>query len=65
MKLSDYYRENAENSLRLAATATSDSYQQCYKRMATAWSALTVEQDWLEEQVSRSLLKRREKAIQT
>jgi hypothetical protein len=55
---SDFYRENSENCLRLAEAATNEPDQQRYKRMAAAWAALTIEQEWLDGQSSPSVKNR-------
>jgi hypothetical protein len=52
MKQSDLYRENAENCLQLAERAEGRPAVRRYARMATAWTALAHEQDWLDGEIS-------------
>jgi hypothetical protein len=52
MKLSDLYRENAENCLQLAERAQGKPAFRRYLRMAKAWTALAHEQDWLDGEIS-------------
>jgi hypothetical protein len=52
MKLSDLYRENAENCLQLAERAQGKPAFRRYLRMAKAWRALAHEQDWLDGEIS-------------
>jgi hypothetical protein len=52
MKLSDLYRENAENCLQLAERAQGTPAFRRYLRMAKAWTALAHEQDWLDGEIS-------------
>ena len=51
MKQSDHFRENAENSVRLAEATTNEPLHLRYKRMEAAWLALANEQDWLDGEV--------------
>ena len=55
MKLSDTYRQNAENCLQLAERAKDQPAFKRYWRMAQAWTALAHEQDWLDGEISPSL----------
>lgn len=48
MKDSDIFRENAENCLQLAENAPKEQASVRYRRMASAWTALADEQDWLD-----------------
>jgi len=48
MKQSDLFRDNAENCLQLAERAEGQPAFRRYLRMAQAWRALAVEQDWLD-----------------
>ncbi|MEH2470058.1 hypothetical protein V1281_000693 [Nitrobacteraceae bacterium AZCC 2161] len=48
MKLSDEFRENAENCAHLAESASNVPAVQRFKRMQAAWLALAAEQDWLD-----------------
>jgi hypothetical protein len=52
MKQSDLFRDNAENCLQLAECAEGQPAFKRYSRMAQAWTALAVEQDWLDGEVS-------------
>jgi hypothetical protein len=52
MKLSDLYRENAENCMQLAERAQGQPSFRRYLRMARAWTALAHEQDWLDGEIS-------------
>jgi hypothetical protein len=52
MKLSDLYRENAENCIQLAERAQGQPSFRRYLRMAKAWTALAHEQDWLDGEIS-------------
>jgi len=52
IKQSDQFRENAENCLHLAEAAEDEPRFLRYKRMAAAWIALAVEQDWLDGEKS-------------
>ena len=51
MRLSDIFRENAENCAWLADAATDEPLNLRYKRMEAAWLALANEQDWLDGEV--------------
>lgn len=51
MKQSDHFRENAENCRQLAERAEGQPAFRRYQRMAQAWMALAVEQDWLDGEV--------------
>jgi len=51
MKQSDLFRDNAENCLQLAERAEGQPAFRRYLRMAQAWRALAVEQDWLDGEV--------------
>jgi hypothetical protein len=51
MKLSEIFRENAENCLHLAERAEGQPAFRRYSRMAEAWTALANEQDWLDGEV--------------
>jgi hypothetical protein len=48
MRLSDRFRENAENCAELAIRATDEPSRARYERMEAAWRALAKEQDWLD-----------------
>jgi hypothetical protein len=48
VKDSDAFRENAENCLHLAESATTEQASIRFKRMSRAWFALAIEQDWLD-----------------
>lgn len=48
VKISDKFRENAQNCLQLAENAKNDQTTIRYRRMAQSWSALATEQDWLD-----------------
>ena len=50
-KQSDVYRQNADNCLELADTATTDPERQRFMRMEVSWRALATEQDWLDGQI--------------
>jgi len=52
MKQSDLYLENAENCLQLAERAKDQPAFRRYSRMASAWTALAREQDWLDGEIS-------------
>ena len=52
MKQSDIFRENADNCLQLAERAEGSPAFKRYQRMARAWTALALEQDWLDGEVS-------------
>jgi hypothetical protein len=52
MKQSDLFRDNADNCLQLAERAEGQPAFRRYRRMAQAWMALAVEQDWLDGEVS-------------
>ncbi|MBV8924157.1 MAG: hypothetical protein JOZ74_02185 [Bradyrhizobium sp.] len=52
MKQSDIFRENAENCLQLAERAEGQPAFRRYSRMAQAWHALALEQDWLDGEIS-------------
>jgi len=54
MKLSETYRQNAENCLQLAERAKDQPAFKRYWRMAQAWIALAHEQDWLDGEISPS-----------
>jgi hypothetical protein len=54
MKLSEIFRENAENCLHLAERAEGQPAFRRYSRMAEAWTALANEQDWLDGEVPPS-----------
>ncbi|BEV46018.1 hypothetical protein [Afipia carboxidovorans] len=47
-KISDTFRENADNCLVLAEATTTSQAAARYTRMAKAWNSLACEQDWLE-----------------
>ncbi len=47
-KLSDTFRDNAQNCLLLAERAKDEPSRQRFKRMEAAWLALAAEQDWLD-----------------
>jgi hypothetical protein len=47
-RISDKFRENAENCLHLAEGAANEQQTVRYRRMARAWLALATEQDWLD-----------------
>jgi hypothetical protein len=51
-KLSDTFRDNAQNCLMLAERAKDDATFQRFKRMEAAWLALAEEQDWLDGEKS-------------
>jgi hypothetical protein len=51
MKQSDLFRENAQNCLHLAERADGEPAFKRYRRMAQGWSALALEQDWLDGEV--------------
>jgi hypothetical protein len=51
MKLSDIFRENAENCLQLAERAEGQPAHRRFLRMAQAWTALADEQDWLDGEI--------------
>jgi hypothetical protein len=48
MKLSEEFRDNAENCAHLAEGANNGPAVQRFKRMQAAWLALAAEQDWLD-----------------
>lgn len=48
VKNSDLFRDNADNCMHLAESATNDQASIRYTRMAQAWTALAKEQDWLD-----------------
>ncbi|HZR87961.1 MAG TPA: hypothetical protein VFB02_14220 [Bradyrhizobium sp.] len=52
MKQSDLMRQHAENCLQLAERAEVQPMFRRYMRMADAWTALAVEQDWLDGEIS-------------
>ena len=52
MKQSDLFRDNADNCLQLAERAEGQPAFRRYLRMSQAWTALAVEQDWLDGEVS-------------
>jgi hypothetical protein len=52
MKQSDLFRENAENCLQLAERAEGIPAFRRFSRMANAWTALALEQDWLDGEIS-------------
>ena len=54
MKLSETYRQNAENCLQLAERAKDQPAFKRYWRMAQAWIALAHEQDWLDGEIPPS-----------
>ncbi len=56
MKQSEIFRENAENCAQLAEGASNEPAFQRYKRMEAAWRALADEQDWLDGEVSPTLV---------
>lgn len=47
-KISDTFRENADNCAQLAETAANEQAAMRYGRMAEAWKSLAAEQDWLD-----------------
>ncbi|HEV2159253.1 hypothetical protein [Bradyrhizobium sp.] len=51
MKQSDIFRDNAENCLQLAERAEGKPAYKRYSRMADAWTALAIEQDWLDGEI--------------
>jgi hypothetical protein len=51
MKQSDIFRDNADNCLQLAERAEGDPANKRYSRMASAWTALAHEQDWLDGEI--------------
>jgi hypothetical protein len=51
MKQSDVFRENADNCLQMAERAEGQPAFKRYSRMAQAWTALALEQDWLDGEV--------------
>lgn len=57
MKQSDVLRKNAENCLQLAERAEGQPAFRRYSRMAQAWIALAVEQDWLDGEISPLAIK--------
>jgi hypothetical protein len=57
MKQSDVLRKNAENCLQLAERAEGQPAIRRYSRMAQAWLALAIEQDWLDGEVSPLAIK--------
>ncbi|UFZ05830.1 hypothetical protein LQG66_05845 [Bradyrhizobium ontarionense] len=52
MKQSDLFRENADNCLQLAQRAEGEPALRRYERMAQSWSALALQQDWLDGEVT-------------
>jgi hypothetical protein len=52
MKQSDLFRENADNCLQLAERAEGEPAFRRYQRMAHGWSALALQQDWLDGEIS-------------
>jgi hypothetical protein len=51
MKTSDHYRKSADDCVRLAEGAVSETLKKRYKRMEAAWRALADEQDWLDGEI--------------
>ena len=51
MKQSKIFLENAENCLQLAERAQGMPAFRRYSRMASAWTALAHEQDWLDGEI--------------
>lgn len=51
MKQSDLLRDNAESCLHLAERAEGQHAFGRYMRMVQAWTALAVEQDWLDGEI--------------
>ena len=47
-RLSDTFRDNAENCAHLAEIAKDEPAYQRYMRMEAAWRSLADEQDWLD-----------------
>ncbi|MGJ4888814.1 hypothetical protein ACQR1Y_11500 [Bradyrhizobium sp. HKCCYLRH3099] len=52
MKESDLFRENADNCLQLAEHAQGEPAYRRFRRMAQGWSALALQQDWLDGEIA-------------